>query len=113
MINQPEFLELLAEFGRYRGGDVHQATESDLVEEIKVIQRTDFPRYLREGWDKKLASLEEKRAARSRVPQEGPRPGDAKREAEIVKAMRRDFKGAYLDKGLDREYAAILARRGA
>ena len=110
LINQAPFLELLAELGRYRGGDVHQATEADLVEQAKVVQRTDFDRYVREGWDKRLASLMEKRAARSSVQQEGPRPGDAAREKQIMRTLRSNH-AQYVQSGMSEELAAIRQRR--
>lgn len=68
----PDFVMWASDMGRDKFGDVTFATADSEArhmaekDEIERIMKTDFERYIREGWDKKYAAILEKEVARKR-----------------------------------------------
>ena len=51
--------------GAFISGDA-KAAIADEEEKIQTIMRTDFPRYISEGWDRKLLALRERKAGKGK-----------------------------------------------
>jgi hypothetical protein len=111
--NQPAVLRMLAGLnakGKATRMDNAAADEQE-IERIKLVRRNNIQDYYSQDLHLKLERLESRKAARAPAP-EGPRPTDKAREAEIRKAMARDFE-AYSRSPMRNELTEIMRRRGA
>jgi hypothetical protein len=66
LINNPELVKFLVGFAREKYGEASMISSNEAkemaseAEQARQIMKTDFDRYLREGWDKKLAAANAK-----------------------------------------------------
>jgi hypothetical protein len=111
LIHRPDFLRMLTGLGT--PSKATNAKNDELrLSEIDRARRQDVGQYFKNGMAEETTAILNRKAQRDAASAEGPRPDDAKREAEIRKVMRADMSEYFARPELGRELSEILARRG-